>query len=351
MACVKVVSTIYCLHTSNFCTLNHFSTDLHTKQGTSASVDGTPITWIKFPHIGGHEGVGRIVAIGPGAAQNDPLIKIGKLVGVRFSSRVCRRCGFCLAGKEQYCSGPGATNHLHHEAGSFQEYIALDAGYLTLLPDESDPVTIGPVLCAGLTAYKAVLNTEVKVGEWLVVVGAGGGLGQFAVQYALVRGARVLGVDSGAQKRDYIKGLGAEFLDFKESTDLVADVKRITDGGAQAAVVTAGSPQAYKLAADLLRTEGTLCACGIPPGGGRLDTAVSGIVIKGLKIKGNLVGNLKECLEAVDQVNAGIVKPRVYVRPFRDLPKIYEEMERGDILGRMVVKIGDDPFGPPSSRL
>ena len=61
--------------------------------------------------------------------------------------------------------------------------------------------------------------------------------------------------------------------------------------------------------------------------------------------------SLKECLEAVDQVNAGIVKPRVYVRPFRDLPKIYEEMERGDILGRMVVKIGDDPFGPPSSRL
>lgn len=47
-----------------------------------------------------------------------------------------------------------STNHLHHEDGSFQEYIALDADYLTVLPDDVDPVSMGPVLCAGLTAYK-----------------------------------------------------------------------------------------------------------------------------------------------------------------------------------------------------
>lgn len=47
-----------------------------------------------------------------------------------------------------------STNHLHHEDGSFQEYIALDADYLTVLPDDVDPVVMGPVLCAGLTAYK-----------------------------------------------------------------------------------------------------------------------------------------------------------------------------------------------------
>lgn len=53
---------------------------------------------------------------------------------------------------EQYCSK--ATNHLHHEDGCFQEYIVLDANYLTVLPDDTDPKIIGPVLCAGLTAYK-----------------------------------------------------------------------------------------------------------------------------------------------------------------------------------------------------
>jgi D-arabinose 1-dehydrogenase-like Zn-dependent alcohol dehydrogenase len=53
---------------------------------------------------------------------------------------------------EQYCLR--STNHLHHEDGSFQEYIALDADYLTILPNDVDPRVVGPVLCAGVTAYK-----------------------------------------------------------------------------------------------------------------------------------------------------------------------------------------------------
>ena len=88
------------------------------------------------------------MALGPGCED----LKIGTLVGIRFISRVCRRCEFCLAGMEQYCSK--ATNHLHHEDGCFQEYIVLDANYLTVLPEDTDPKIIGPVLCAGLTAYK-----------------------------------------------------------------------------------------------------------------------------------------------------------------------------------------------------
>jgi D-arabinose 1-dehydrogenase-like Zn-dependent alcohol dehydrogenase len=123
--------------------------DLHTKNGTAAGPSGEPITKIKLPHVGGHEGVGRIVALGPGC---DSGLKVGGLVGIRFSSRICRGCEFCLAGTEQYCVK--STNHLHHEDGSFQEFIALDAGYLTILPDDVDPVVIGPVLCAGVTAYK-----------------------------------------------------------------------------------------------------------------------------------------------------------------------------------------------------
>jgi propanol-preferring alcohol dehydrogenase len=123
--------------------------DLHTKAGTAVGADANPITTIKLPHVGGHEGVGRIVSLGPGRG---PDIKIGGLVGIRFASRICRRCEFCLAGTEQYCTR--STNHLMHEDGSFQEYIALDADYLTILPNDIDPKVMGPVLCAGVTTYK-----------------------------------------------------------------------------------------------------------------------------------------------------------------------------------------------------
>ena len=123
--------------------------DLHTKEGTATGPDGKPILKIKFPHVGGHEGVGRIIALGPNCASD---IRIGQYVGIRFASRICKRCDWCLAGNEQHC--PNATNHLHHEDGAFQQYIALDADYITLLSDDIDPVTIGPTLCAGVTAYK-----------------------------------------------------------------------------------------------------------------------------------------------------------------------------------------------------
>jgi D-arabinose 1-dehydrogenase-like Zn-dependent alcohol dehydrogenase len=127
--------------------------DLHTKSGTAAGPDGNPITRIKLPHVGGHEGIGRIVSLGSDITHGAGL-KVGGLVGIRFASRICRRCEFCLAGTEQYCTA--STNHLHHEDGSFQQYIALDADYLTVLPDDVDPVVMGPVLCAGLTAYKVM---------------------------------------------------------------------------------------------------------------------------------------------------------------------------------------------------
>ncbi|KAI7341181.1 hypothetical protein KC315_g301 [Hortaea werneckii] len=324
--------------------------DLHTKNGTAAGPDGgKPITKIKLPHIGGHEGVGRIVKLGPGLPERDPSIHLGALVGIRFAARVCRRCEFCLEGREQYCQGVGEwkpTNHLHHENGAFQEYIVLDAGYLTLLPGDTDPILAAPTLCAGLTAYKAVLNADVKVGDWVVVVGAGGGLGQYAVQYARNSGAKVIGIDAGEEKKELVESFGATFIDFrKTASDLIPQIQRLAQGGARSVIVCAGSSAAFGQAASMLRVGGTLCCIGIPPGGGRIETSVAEIVIKGIKIQGNLVGNLKECLDAVKQVTEGLVRPKVYVRPFEDLPLVYDEMEKGEIAGRVVLKIGEDP-GP-----
>lgn len=68
-----------------------------------------------------------------------------------------------------------------------------------------------------------------------------------------------------------------------------------------------------------------------PFGGGRLENSVAEVVIKGLQIKGDLVGNLKECLEAVELVRSGKVKPHVFGRTFGDLPRIYESWRRATL--------------------
>ena len=75
--------------------------DLHIKNGTAASETGDPITKIKFPHVGGHERVGRVIALDPEAKGP---IKTGLLVGIRSLSRVYHECDYCLAGHEQYCA-------------------------------------------------------------------------------------------------------------------------------------------------------------------------------------------------------------------------------------------------------
>ena len=159
----------------------------------------------------------------------------------------------------------------------------------------------------------------------------------------MAQGAVVIGVDTGAQKKEFVKSLGvSEFIDFMETPGVVVKVMELTKGGADAVIVTAGSNKAFAQAADMLRIGGTLSCVGIPPGRGFLETPISAIVIRGLHITGNLVGSLKECLEAVEFVRRGVVKPHIAVRPFEDLPAIYEEMEKGDIPGRIVVRIAKD---------
>lgn len=81
---------------------------------------------------------------------------------------------------------------------------------------------------------------------------------------------------------------------------------------------------------------------GIPPGDVRLDTPIATLVIKGIKIQGNLVGSLKEALEAVEYVRTGKVKPHVEIHQFKELPKVYEMLEKGDIPGRIVLQIGKE---------
>ena len=90
----------------------------------------------------------------------------------------------------------------------------------------------------------------------------------------------------------------------------------------------------------MLRVGGTLSCVGIPPGRAYLETPIATIVIKGLRIVGSLVGSLKECLEAVELVRGGVVQPEIQIWEFRELGEVYEEMERGDVAGRIVLRVG-----------
>lgn len=125
-------------------------------------------------------------------------------------------------------------------------------------------------MCGGVSVYTALKRAGVKQGDWVVVSGAGGGLGHLAVQYARVMGARVLGVDVGSTgKEALVKGLGAEaFVDFTafqgDDEALAERVKEITGGGAQIVMMCAASAKAYASGLLWLGFRGRLCCLGIP---------------------------------------------------------------------------------------
>jgi alcohol dehydrogenase, propanol-preferring len=154
--------------------------------------------------------------------------------------------------------------------------------HVTPVPDGLDSAAAASLMCAGVTVYRALKNSGAQHGDWLVLPGAGGGLGHLALQYARARGIRVIAIDTGDAKRALCEKLGAEkWIDFKETTDLVSVIQQVTGGlGAHLALVAATTAEAYQQAVDYLRPGGTLIAIGLPGNNAKLEASIFWTVVK-----------------------------------------------------------------------
>ncbi|MDJ0637831.1 MAG: zinc-dependent alcohol dehydrogenase family protein [Paracoccaceae bacterium] len=103
-----------------------------------------------LPLIPGHEIVGRIEAVGDGVER----LEVGQRVGVPWLGHTCGACPYCQAGRENLCDAPGFTGYTLN--GGYAEACVADARYVFALADDSDPVAIAPLLCAGLIGYRCL---------------------------------------------------------------------------------------------------------------------------------------------------------------------------------------------------
>lgn len=245
--------------------------------------------------IAGHEGAGSVVAVGSNVQD---LWQVGNRAGIKWIASICRKCEFCTNGQDE-CACPKQLNSGLTIAGTFQEYCLTDARYATKLPDGVKDEEAGPIMCGGVTAYTACKRSKVLPGQWIVIPGAGGGLGHFGVQYAKHMGMRVIAIDGGDEKRDLCLKLGAEkFIDFTTCSDIVSEVMKITTYGAQGVIVFSATKAGYEQAPHLLRPNGTMVCVGLP----KDQTVVAGappilMCLKRLNIVGSVVGTLKDVEE------------------------------------------------------
>lgn len=171
----------------------------------------------------------------------------------------------------------------------------------TRLPGGVSDAEAGPLLCGGVAAYVACKRGNVRSGEWIVVTGAGSGVGHLAVQYAKAMGMRVVAVDGGEEKGELCVAMGAEeYVDEEACEDVVKEVMGLTADSAHGALVCSAGKQAYERVAELVRPGGTIVCIGSPAHSVEVASVPSSLV-ESKKL--NMVVDVTATLKDVDEVS------------------------------------------------
>lgn len=184
-------------------------------------------------------------------------------------------------------------------------------------------------------AFHAVDSCDLKPGEWLAVIGAGG-LGQLATQYATAMGLKVVAIDINDGALEVCKKQGADAT-FNSVTNknYVEELKTLTGGGAHAAAVFSDADAAYAHAKDVLRLGGTLMMVGLPKN--PIAVVPVEIAIGLYKIKGESTSIPQRMQKAVDFTVKHNILPEVEFRKFEEVQNMVDDMKNGRSTKRMAV--------------
>lgn len=298
-------------------------TDLHAAEGD------WPVKPVP-PFIPGHEVVGVVAQLGPGVTD----FKEGDMVGVAWLHDACLRCEYCETGWETLCEHQHDTGYSCD--GGFAEYIIASAPFAARLPAGVDAAQMAPILCAGVTTYKGLKETEARPGQWVAISGIGG-LGQVAIQYAKAMGLKVVALDIAAEKLALARTTGADVAIDALSPDAVSEVIKATGGGAHGILVTAVSPPAFSQAVRMVRRKGTVAFVGLPPG--EFPTPIFDVVLKRITLRGSIVGTRRDLDEAIAFAVEGKVKAEITKAPLGDINAIFARLKAGQIEGRIVLDL------------
>jgi alcohol dehydrogenase, propanol-preferring len=279
----------------------------------------------------GHEAIGIVEALGPGAERS---VRVGDRVILGLGGMGgywCGTCEYCLRGLPRHC--PESKRII----GTFAEYTSLWAPSLVTVP-EAIADHDAPLACGGLTAYGAVKKLEdhgVGPGQRIAIIGAAGGLGHYAVQIAASFGYDVIGVDVGEDRLEFVRSLDAHHVfDASEAKDQIRAL-----GGAHASLVFAVRMAGFRLGLQVLRPAGLFVAVALPPKSeGTFDLDPMDLFMKDPTIVYSAVGTVQDMRELVRLAAARRVTSHVSrVGALSELGSILGELERAEYTGRAVI--------------
>ena len=248
----------------------------------------------------GHEGVGRVEAVGPGVDN----WATGDRAGVTFLGVTCGTCEWCAAGRERFC--PKQTNFGYTLQGALGDYALVPASALVRIPDALAAADAAPLCCAGWTAYGALREAALAPGQSVALFGYGG-LGHLALQIALHQGLRTVVSDPSEEKQALARAAGAD---------------TVQPRGMDAAIVFTAAPAAIPQAFRSLRRNGTLILVGLAVTSYELPLVDT--VLKGITIRGSYLGSRDDLAAVFDLAAQGVLRPHVHTHALDEAPALLE---------------------------
>ena len=262
---------------------------------------GIDLVKTPMPHISGSDVAGEVVA------STVPDINAGRRVMIQPGVS-CGRCVACLSGRDNECPQYQVLGYLDHPGG-YAEFLKVPVQNLISIPESIDFVQAAAFPLSFVTAWHMLMTrAQLKRGEDVLVIAAGSGVGQAAIQIAFMHGARVFATAGSEAKVERARALGAYDVINHHTQDIAEEIRRLTDNRGVDVVIEHVGAATWSKSVRALARGGRLITCGATTGRNATIDLVA-LFAKQLTLVGSYMGSKGELLRAARFFFSGQLKP------------------------------------------
>jgi NADPH:quinone reductase-like Zn-dependent oxidoreductase len=279
-----------------------------------------------LPRVPLSDAAGVVEAIGPGVSR----VKVGERVAGIFMQTWLD--GEVDDAKARSALGGGID-------GVLADYLVFDENGVVVVPEHLSDQEAATLPCAAVTAWHALVTEGgVKAGDTVLTQGTGG-VSLFALQFAKLLGARVLGTSSSDAKLDRARSLGlAEGVNYRTNPEWGETIRKLAGGGGVDHVVEVGGAGTLPQSLRAVRLSGRISLIGVLSGGTQFNPMP--VLMKNVRLQGIFVGS-RAMFEAMNRAIAlHKLRPVIdRVFPFADAVAAFKHLESGAHFGKVVISL------------